>query len=154
MIDIKDVAWLAGWLEGEGCFSIYKKGNYSQFRIEFCSTDLDTMKKVCNILRTKETIYLRTQTYTENLSKRKQEYYVHVRGSLAIEWMMTIYSLMGQRRKDKIKEILTEWRDYIQNGSGLCRKCRCVLVRRVTKTGWSRGRVYTYCRHCRSNKVA
>lgn len=149
MITINDINWLAGWLEGEGSFTIYKKGKYNQFRIEFSSSDLDIIKKTKMIMKSNQTIFLRKQGFTSLGTKKKPEYYMKVYGSLAIQWMMTLYTLMGVRRKAKIKEILDIWKSYIQNGSGICRKCKRELEVTVIKGGWNKGKRQTYCSYCR-----
>lgn len=105
-----DIAWLAGYLEGEGSFTIYSKGKFKQFRIEFSSTDYDVASRVKRIMKSNNTIYLRKQSYSQLASKKKREYYLKVYQSDAIQWMMTIYILMGDRRKAKIKEILSVWK--------------------------------------------
>ena len=147
-LSIKDIYWLAGWLEGEGCFSLYQDGNSKQFRIEFSSTDLDIIERVVKIMRTHEKIYERKRTLTNNGTLRKQDYYVHIRGSLAIQWMMTIYSLMGTRRKSKIKEVIIEWKSYIGNGSQICRKCKGPLKFTVIKGGFHKGKKQVRCPRC------
>lgn len=154
MIDVKDIYYLAGWLEGEGSFTVSKDGNARQFRIEFSSTDFDTMEKVKKLMRSKDTIFLRKQKVSEHGTMKKPEYYMKVYNVLAISWMMTLYSLMSERRKNKIKDNLLDWKSYVHNGSGLCRKCKGLLVRTVIKSGWNKGKAQTYCSYCRGKKVA
>lgn len=149
---VEDIYWLAGWLEGEGCFSIYQKDKYKQFRIEFSSTDLDVIRKVKTLLRSDDTVFLRKQSYSGLGTKKKREYYLKLTDNLAIQWMMTLYTLMGERRKAKIKEILTEWKQYIQNGSGICRRCKHRLTYTIIKSGWDKGKKQVYCNFCRRKK--
>ncbi len=112
MTDIKDIYWLAGYLEGEGSFTIYSRGRFKQFRIEFSSSDLDIVRKTKRILKTTGIIFLRKQGYSQFGSKKKPEYYLKIYQREAIQWMMTIYSLMGMRRKAKIGEILSIWKSH------------------------------------------
>jgi hypothetical protein len=44
----EEIAWLAGWLEGEGCFSFGGAGGKYP-RISAASTDLDTLEHVLKI---------------------------------------------------------------------------------------------------------
>jgi hypothetical protein len=43
---------------------------------------------------------------------RKTLYVMQLYGNEAIQWMMTVYSLMGARRRAKILSILTLWKAY------------------------------------------
>jgi hypothetical protein len=45
-------------------------------------------------------------------SSKKETWFAHLSGNKAAAWMMTIYPLMGLRRQEKIKELLTRWRTY------------------------------------------
>jgi hypothetical protein len=153
---VGDICWLAGWLEGEGSFTLYEKDTYKQFRIEFSSSDLDVIKQVKRIMGSDETIFLRKQGYSDIGTKKKPEYYMKITKNLAIQWMMTLYTLMGERRKEKIKFLLTEWKDYVGNNSGICRKCRGKLRITIIKSGWYKGKKQSYCSHCirRRNRLA
>ena len=54
MTSMKDVYWLAGWLEGEGCFNLHPSRHcYRYPRISGCSTDKDIMVRVGKLLRVK-----------------------------------------------------------------------------------------------------
>ena len=46
-IDGEELAWLAGWLEGEGCFYAYLTNNYFKIGVQGTSTDRDTIEKIC-----------------------------------------------------------------------------------------------------------
>lgn len=153
MIDIKDIYWLAGWLEGEGCFNLSRDGEFKQFRIEYSSTDLDAIQKVNKLLNTDQKIFIRKQTYSKIGNKNKPEYYTKIAGTHAISWMMTLYPLMGNRRRSKIKEIISIWKSYRNNGSGLCRRCGSKLVITIQKRGWNKGKRNSYCRSCRIKRT-
>lgn len=104
MIETKTIHWLAGLLEGEAAFT-----NSCQWpgllRIEFTSTDLDVALRVSHILNCPYTI-----RPSSTLTK-KQAYQVRLaRRAEAAGWMMTLYPLMGVRRKAKIRELLGKWR--------------------------------------------
>lgn len=154
MISINTIYYIAGWLEGEGAFTIYNKGKYKQFRIEYSSCDYDTIVKITNILDSTVKVFLRKQRYNESGDPHKPEYYAKITGNITIQWMMTLYSLMSKRRQEKIKSIISDWKNYIENNSGKCRKCKGDLIRTVIKGGWNKGKKQTYCRYCRGKKVA
>ena len=69
---------------------------------------------------------------------KKQTWQVLLFGSKAASWMMTLYPLMGIRRKEKIAELLTYWKtqpepqknrvsnccsDKMMFSKGLCKSC-------------------------------
>ena len=98
-VTIRDVTWLAGWLEGEGCFRF----GCNTPSITATSTDLDVMRKVAGILG--GNIYDR-----KTPPPRKPSWSTHVGGGWAAGWMMTLLPLMGERRQQKIKDVLSAWR--------------------------------------------
>lgn len=99
----KDLYWLAGIWEGEGCFTFHTKvSNY--VRIVLDTTDRDVAIRVSNIM------HHEYQLVAQNtINAKKQVYRVSINGNRAIGWMMTLYCLMGIRRKAKIKELVTTW---------------------------------------------
>ena len=112
MITTKEICWLAGLLEGEGSFSIYPNGPNGGIspRLRLSMGDKDVVERVAHLFKTKVYKY---DDYRGNTPRKSM--YVTVAGSnLAIQWMMTIYSLMGERRRNKIKEILDIWKSYVQ----------------------------------------
>lgn len=130
MQSVKSIAWLAGILEGEGYFSLSPSPT-----ITLSMTDEDIVRKVAQIFK---------RPYNLNpKAGSKMQYRVNVCGTPAIEWMFTIYSLMGERRKFKITEIINEWKKqfsrskyvfpcgheknlkntYYSNRSSYCKQC-------------------------------
>jgi hypothetical protein len=96
-----DICWLAGLLEGEGSFRIHGNGEGT---LEVCvgMTDRDVILRAAQILGTSvDGPYFRPP--------HKPMYQARVYSSRAASWMMTIYSLMGERRKEKIRTILKKW---------------------------------------------
>ena len=133
MIDTKDIAWMAGIIEGEGCIH-YSSG--SSPTISVVMSDKDVIDKVSFLFGIK--------TYGPFSQKRegkkyKPQWKAIVFGARAVGWMMTIYSLMGERRRAKIGEVLSEWKqrksrrprrfppdchpDRKNHARGLCRSC-------------------------------
>jgi hypothetical protein len=126
--------WLAGVLEGEGSF-LYKNGSPC---ITVQMTDRDVIEAVAEMFGCPVQVW-----QPRGKDHYKQVFYARVHGTRAIEWMMTLYTLMHERRKAKIKEILTAWKaspamprasrgthfralchpDLPRTGNGLCRKC-------------------------------
>jgi len=95
-ISVRDIAWLAGLLEGEGCFYLAKTPS-----ITISMTDKDVIEKVASLFNRE--IYLR------NHLAKKKSYEVGIYGSDAVAWMFTIYSFMKERRKERIRNIVKKW---------------------------------------------
>lgn len=104
MILIKDVTYVAGLLEGEGCFQF---SNSPTIRLSM--TDKDIVTKARNLMKVDRIIYAH-KSDSVSRNRWKQKYTLTLHGNIAIQWMMTIYSLMGERRKAKIKEIIYAWK--------------------------------------------
>jgi hypothetical protein len=94
-----DVSWLAGIIEGEGNFSFTDTP-----KIKVKMTDEDIVRNVAHLFK---------RPYYPEPKKEKHHkdlYYVSICGQPAIEWMFTLYSLMGIRRKNQILCIIQEWK--------------------------------------------
>lgn len=105
---IRQLEWLAGIIEGEGCFGLYRRGQSVKRkvpRIALSMSDLDVILKASRILRGADYFTVRQPAAGKKLS-----YTVQVCGARAIGWMMALYPLMGRRRQAKIREILAGWR--------------------------------------------
>ena len=98
---MKDIYWLAGFLEGEGCFS-FRRGSPV---VSWSGTDRDVILKACKLTGAKLT------GPRSNGGWGKKPIYVGVRaGKYAAALMMSLYVLMGERRKEKILEALHAWK--------------------------------------------
>lgn len=97
MIETKDIYWLAGLLEGEACFGL--TGGTTP-RIQISMTDKDVIQRAALLLGT-PTVFLHGGKL-----QRQQQYGCAVNGVRAAGWMMTLYSLMGERRQERIRHVL------------------------------------------------
>ena len=109
MTDIKDIYWLAGLLEGEGTFYVV---NERYPCMQYGSSDRDIVYRAAMLMMVPGKITEHKSKYRDG-HIRKKHYRLSLSGSLAAQWMMTIYSLMSVRRKSKIKEVLTVWQNHI-----------------------------------------
>jgi hypothetical protein len=107
-----DIAWLAGILEGEGSFGLTNNGRSPCIWLGM--TDKDTVIKVRDIIDKNLSIGITKDNRKESY---KDYWRFTVNGSLAMGWMMTIYSYMSIRRKAKIKEIINIWKEVKLNKS-------------------------------------
>src|SRR5574341_1862045 len=97
----RNIAWLAGLLEGEGCFS--RRGNCVTIQLYMSDRDI--------VERSRR--FVHAPSISERVSKRpnhKTCYYWTLSGPHAASWMMTIYPLMGERRQARIRELLAIWK--------------------------------------------
>lgn len=133
------IAWLAGILEGEGSFS-NMRGSPT---IQVSMTDRDIIERIALI--TDSTVRFAGKPRGKTISGEDYRlvYRCVLNGVKAIQWMMTLYSLMGERRRDSIKKTLSIWTssprvprasrgqrfmaichpDRVRTGQGLCRTC-------------------------------
>lgn len=118
MLSVRDIAWLAGIVEGEGCIAIShtnrRTTSANSIRIHVGMTDKDVVERVAAIFGTR----MIGPHYSKDRDghKRKPQYRAVVTQGLAASWMMTIYPLLGERRRQAAGEALAFWRQYPLNG--------------------------------------
>ena len=100
MLTIRDISWLAGLVEGEGCFTKCRES----IRISVAMTDQDTVNKVATVWGTPVGVWT-------TRGSNKTPYSTVICGNAAAGWMMTLYPLLGGRRQARIRELLKIWRD-------------------------------------------
>ena len=101
-----NLSWLAGLLEGEGCFFVGKrdkKSPYWRICVQLIMTDEEPVAKAAGIMGT-----------TYSLSSRrtkgdKKIYRTVLYGKRAIALMLSIRDLMCARRQQKIQQCLDIW---------------------------------------------
>lgn len=98
-----DIHWVAGLLEGEGCFYT-SKDSPGTTAINMSLTDKDVIDRAASILGT------RVYDLRGRKPGDKPAWQLYIGGKRARGWMMILYQLMGQRRKAKIKNVLDGWR--------------------------------------------
>ena len=95
-----EITWMAGLIEGEGCFSI----NRNTPAVIVGMTDMDVVQKVANYFGSN------LRGPQRRSSSKKDVWITSVHGSKAVSWMLTLYSLLGVRRRSRIREVLSIWR--------------------------------------------
>jgi hypothetical protein len=101
----RDIYWLAGIWEGEGCFGLHG-GRHHKTPMAYATlrmTDRDIIERVGRLIG-KRTIQVTVP------DGHKVQYAVSVWSRKAVGLMMTLYALMGERRRKKMREILLQWR--------------------------------------------
>jgi hypothetical protein len=102
--------WLAGYLEGEGCFGSEKHtkpyATYIRPRVALNSTDEDVILRVQGILYDKFQIRVAVCSFQPKYIGAKISYDLKVRGKKAVLIMKDLYPLMSKRRQAKILEVV------------------------------------------------
>ncbi len=101
-----DLYWLAGLWEGEGCFGFHcGSGNRSGYPYATLKmTDKDVIDKVGSLLHKSTTVHK-----PKDLGHQIQ-YGVCLCSRKAIGLAMTLFPLLGKRRRARIKEIISQWK--------------------------------------------
>lgn len=116
-----DIAWLAGLLEGEGSFHIStKRGKPSSLLVVVQMTDGDIIERVAQLFNRPM-----HGPYKRRNPSYKPFYSTSISASSAASWMMTLYPFLGQRRREKIKELLHFWRAQAAGRGGRPRASYC-----------------------------
>ena len=99
-IEVLDIAWMAGLLEGEGSFMNGYRSQPTQAAISVEMKDEDIIKRISELWKVKYCACTPRKLY------HSITYKAHLRGKRAKEIMELVQPFMGIRRKEKIKEIL------------------------------------------------
>lgn len=138
-MDINELYWAAGFLEGEGTFSWRKKPN-NQFAIYANQVDPESLYRLRR--------YWGGSIYGPLTRKNPghQPFFAwYLGGPNAAAFGMMLYSLMTGRRQDKIKQCLAEWRKVQFSGR---HKERCKYGHSLADA-----RVMNGSRHCRQCSI-
>lgn len=95
----KDLYWLAGLLEGEGCFAVRSKGHNPI--IQLIMTDLDVVIRAAEIMGSYKVVKNK-----QDSRGGKPLYRTILYGQRCLEIMKLVLPLMGNRRSEKIKECI------------------------------------------------
>ena len=106
-MNIANKFWLAGILEGEGCF--LKQTKNTRICISVQMTDEDVVARVANILNSS------LMKVKSKNPKHKDSYVTRVYAKNAESVMREIFPLMGIRRKDQIQKALDSI-EYVEVG--------------------------------------
>jgi len=105
MTDKEQIIWLAGLLEGEGCFSIRKRGkNACAISIKLQMTDGDIVQRAAEIMSSRAR--MRSGGIRQDGLPKKDVFFTDICGDRAAAIMGQILPYMGARRAAKIEEAL------------------------------------------------
>lgn len=95
----KEIYWIAGLLEGEGCFQLNKPNS---IMISLEMIDEDTIRRAAKIIDSTANV----REYEGRTETRKTTWKFQISGEIAIEWMQLLFPIMSKRRQEKISELL------------------------------------------------
>lgn len=101
-METKSIEWASGILEGEGCFSIFKRKNkeYSQCSILCEMTDKDTIESL------QKSLACGKVSYRKPRPNRKETWILSVQKQKDIfDTLLKIMPYLSTRRLDKAKEL-------------------------------------------------
>lgn len=114
MLSPVDLAWIAGIVEGEGHIFLHqvrrKKSHAASVNVGLAvnMTDLDIIQRLANYWHGAHI----SVTQPKGIH-RKTLYRVDAAGA---GWLMTLYPLLGHRRRERIRHVLTVWRHQRPRG--------------------------------------
>jgi len=145
MLDTKTIGWLAGLLEGEGCFFLAPKTISPVITLSM--TDKDVVQRVADLWDRPVWTHRSDKYYPgAKMIYRTELYGLHAAG-----WLMTIFSFLGERRQQKVKSILAAWRSREGNPrvifDGKCLRHPDAELFQIPSS------TTTYCRGCRQDSA-
>jgi len=101
-----NVQWLAGLLDGEGCFTTCrgKDRKYYTPEIHLSMTDRDVVERVASVWGT--SVRLKGPNRPAHY---KTLWETKLSGVVALEAMLNLFPFLSDRRRGRIEEILSTW---------------------------------------------
>lgn len=117
MIDMHELYWAAGFLEGEGSFGCY--GRLNNYKVECGQVQREPLERLQRIFG--GGIHLKPAK-----GRHQAIYHWLAQGGRAASVAMTLWALMSPRRKEQIERALTTWksrplaRAQLARATGVC----------------------------------
>lgn len=107
VIDIREIYWAAGFLEGEGSFVVSSALKSHHLTIEAAQTEIEPLERLRALFGGRICgPYSRTKP---DVKRCKPIYHWTISGGRAIEAAYTLYALMSARRKEAIRKMVRYW---------------------------------------------
>jgi len=140
-ISIRDLAWAAGFLEGEGSFGCHG----GTTRVSAGQVQKEPLDRLVKLFGGR--MWLKPPT---GMGKHPVWTWV-IPGKRSAAVMMTIYTFMSQRRKEQIESALSVWRNSRRlrdPGSVTCLRGHSITGTNAVVVP---GRTYPICRMCKNS---
>lgn len=132
-INDNDLYWLAGILEGEGSFMMSRNwvgGKlYLYPKVVVTMTDEDVIERAAHLFGT--SVYKVPVSKSKGRENYKQQYRAQISGVRAAEVMVVLLSIMGNRRSEKIQEILDAYGEIESTEIRRKRSCQEAASKRM-----------------------
>jgi hypothetical protein len=99
-----DLAWLAGLLEGEGCFTATRADGHTYPVIKLQMCDYDVVRRAASLMGV-----VRLETREPRYEHWDRTYVAQLSGQRAAQWMRTLRPFMGERRSRAIEFALARY---------------------------------------------
>ena len=99
-----EIGWVAGFLEGEGCFRSEGSAGKTP-RIDATQVEYSPIARLIDLFGGHSWLEERQKPF------HQPAYKWYLRGPMSIQVMMTIYPLMSPKRKKEIERCIKNWRD-------------------------------------------
>lgn len=100
---LTDIAWAAGLIEGEGCFTLHSDMKRPYFLLDM--TDKDVLERFQEVFPNTN---LRGPYKHKNKEHHKPRWRVDAYGDACVYIMQSVYPYMFTRRKEKIDELISK----------------------------------------------
>lgn len=122
-LTVRNIEWLAGFLDGEGCF---------RFNINRCVVQV-VQKDPWPIMKIHQLVGGRLYRVKGSCESGRFYYSLHLTGRYAVGLMLTLYPLLSPRRQQKIVECMGKWKMVLRRGAGNT-KTHCKRGHELTPT--------------------
>ena len=102
---IKDIAWLAGVMVGDGTISLTRNST----GIVIAMSDRDVIERVAEIIEGRVSV-IRSHKKLPGREHHKTMYRTSRYGAHAVAWLMTMYPLLFGRKKARAREVIDVWK--------------------------------------------
>ena len=139
MLSDRDIAWAAGFLEGEGCFALNRK----TCCITAAQVQREPLERLLRLFGGKIYDIKRKSSKHQDFSRWD------LHGPKAAGLMMTLWSLMSPRRRDQIGKALAVWRAApLTDAERLKVRGTCRRGHDLSTEGYVNNLGYRVCRPC------
>ena len=104
-VTVRELAWAAGLIEGEGNFGVRRRGNSISLVVQVSMTDYDVLLKLQEILGGQV-----TGPYIHREGNIKPNWHIS-RACRAAAVGMTLYTFFGERRQQQVRTMLDAWHE-------------------------------------------
>lgn len=103
MIDMHELYWAAGFIEGEGSFIFSRRARWGNARISVPQVEIEPLHRLQRLMGG-------TICTEKGPNGRFRIFRLQIDGHVAVGWMMTLWTLMSAKRRSQIEAALNGWK--------------------------------------------